>query len=426
MPPHHPQPDRRSQTALLHGICERHAGRFGAPRDRCRAAADRGRHRHCRLPPAGFRSIAMPCSITGSATGSTTKVSGFSAAARRQFQSFSAVVAISAPTLAKPCSPRRRFLRIVLPDQSRRRCGAGTTPNCLSRSRRLADNPDDAGGSSPSNGCCGCFTGCRAGLPVAAWRSTASSSLPPPPMPPTRADLPPQFALRPTVWWCRDAGRQLQCQPARSARPARRGGAGQLSSTAHRAKITTSTGGTGRWSSTSTATSCAPRCQPMLGLDDIGDRLLHPVAAHDPPPPGKEGSSFRAIKDALRLRHGAGPPDQDPGCGQPVAADLGYADTSAFYRAFVGGPAWRRSIIAGAGRAAGDNPTMVDNDGSHSGFRYRPKCDRLFDFRIGDNEEVWPVMIHGRCASCQTTVASRTWPPTGWRGPSQGVERRIP
>ena len=71
-----------------------------------------------------------------------------------------------------------------------------------------------------------------------------------------------------------------------------------------------------------------------LGLDDIAGRLhLSPRTIHRRL--DEEGSSFRTIKDALRrdlalARLGK---SRDPIAR--IAADLGYADTSAFYRAFV-------------------------------------------------------------------------------------------
>ena len=69
-------------------------------------------------------------------------------------------------------------------------------------------------------------------------------------------------------------------------------------------------------------------------LDDIADRLhLSPRTLHRRL--GEEGSSFRAIKDELRrdLALARLTKTSDP-VGR-IAADLGYADTSAFYRACV-------------------------------------------------------------------------------------------
>ncbi|MDR1995311.1 MAG: AraC family transcriptional regulator [Azonexus sp.] len=72
----------------------------------------------------------------------------------------------------------------------------------------------------------------------------------------------------------------------------------------------------------------------MLGLDDIAQRLyLSPRTIHRRLE--AEGSSFRTVKDALRrdLALDRLAKSRDPIA--QVAADLGYADTSAFYRACV-------------------------------------------------------------------------------------------
>ena len=71
-----------------------------------------------------------------------------------------------------------------------------------------------------------------------------------------------------------------------------------------------------------------------LALDEIADRLhLSPRTLHRRL--DEEGASFRAIKDALRrdLALARLSKSQDPIAH--VAADLGYADTSAFYRACI-------------------------------------------------------------------------------------------
>lgn len=71
-----------------------------------------------------------------------------------------------------------------------------------------------------------------------------------------------------------------------------------------------------------------------LSLDDVARQLhLSPRSVHRRL--DEEGSSFRAIKDALRRDMALArlAKTRDPIAA--VAADLGYADTSAFYRAFV-------------------------------------------------------------------------------------------
>ncbi len=71
-----------------------------------------------------------------------------------------------------------------------------------------------------------------------------------------------------------------------------------------------------------------------LALDDIAGRLhLSPRTIHRRLE--EEGSSFRAIKDALRRDMALARLTKTKDPIAQVAADLGYADTSAFYRAFV-------------------------------------------------------------------------------------------
>ena len=71
-----------------------------------------------------------------------------------------------------------------------------------------------------------------------------------------------------------------------------------------------------------------------LSLDDIADRLhLSPRTIHRRLE--EEGSSFRGIKDALRRDLALARLTKTKDSIAQVATDLGYADTSAFYRAFV-------------------------------------------------------------------------------------------
>ncbi|MDP3438547.1 MAG: AraC family transcriptional regulator [Azonexus sp.] len=71
-----------------------------------------------------------------------------------------------------------------------------------------------------------------------------------------------------------------------------------------------------------------------LSLDEIADQLhLSPRTLHRRL--GDEGSSFREIKDALRRDMALARLTKTKDSIAAVAADLGYADTSAFYRAFV-------------------------------------------------------------------------------------------
>ena len=71
-----------------------------------------------------------------------------------------------------------------------------------------------------------------------------------------------------------------------------------------------------------------------LSLDDIADRLhLSPRTVHRRLE--NEGSSFRAIKDALRRDMALSRLTKTRDPIAQIASDLGYTDTSAFYRAFV-------------------------------------------------------------------------------------------
>ncbi|AXS78781.1 AraC family transcriptional regulator [Dechloromonas sp. HYN0024] len=71
-----------------------------------------------------------------------------------------------------------------------------------------------------------------------------------------------------------------------------------------------------------------------LSLDQIADRLyLSPRTIHRRLE--EEGSSFRGIKDALRRDMALARLTKTSDPITKVASDLGYADTSAFYRAFV-------------------------------------------------------------------------------------------
>ena len=71
-----------------------------------------------------------------------------------------------------------------------------------------------------------------------------------------------------------------------------------------------------------------------LCLDEIADRLfLSPRTIHRRLE--EEGSSFRGIKDALRRDMALARLAKTKDSIAKVATDLGYADTSAFYRAFI-------------------------------------------------------------------------------------------
>ncbi len=93
-----------------------------------------------------------------------------------------------------------------------------------------------------------------------------------------------------------------------------------------------------------------------LTLDDIAGRLyLSPRTIHRRLE--EEGSSFRGIKDALRRDMALSRLTKTRDSIAKVAADLGYADTSAFYRAFVDwtGMAPVHYRQKWAGKSAGSN-----------------------------------------------------------------------
>jgi AraC-like DNA-binding protein len=71
-----------------------------------------------------------------------------------------------------------------------------------------------------------------------------------------------------------------------------------------------------------------------LSLEEVADQFhLSPRTTHRRLE--EEGSSFRGIKDALRRDMALSRLTKTRDPIAQVAADLGYADTSAFYRAFV-------------------------------------------------------------------------------------------
>jgi AraC-like DNA-binding protein len=92
------------------------------------------------------------------------------------------------------------------------------------------------------------------------------------------------------------------------------------------------------------------------GLDEIAGRL-HLSARTVHRRLEEEGSSFRAIKDALRRDMALARLGKTRDSIATIAADLGYADPSAFYRAFVGwtgmAPVYYRRQWAG--KPAGSN-----------------------------------------------------------------------
>lgn len=243
---------------------------------------------------------------------------------------------ISAPTLAEALSRSARFLRIVLPDLAvavRRHHAHAEL--LIAESRRLADNPDDAGRIFAFEWLLRMLHGLSCWL---AGRGLALDSVIfPYRRPPHAAD----YAL-------------IFTESSRFA-PTLPGGVGTLVASFNANLLDLPV----RRDETALAnfldgapgkiTTLYRRDREMvirvrdllraalpavLSLDDIGDRLhLSPRTVHRRL--DEEGSSFRAIKDALRrdLALARLTKTRDP--VSQVAADLGYADTSAFYRAFV-------------------------------------------------------------------------------------------
>ncbi len=243
---------------------------------------------------------------------------------------------ISAPTLAEALLRATRFLRIVLPDLAvavRRHHAHAEL--LIAESRRLADNPDDAGRVFAFEWLLRMLHGLSCWL---AGRGLALDSVVfPYRRPPHAAD----YAL-------------IFTEDSRFA-PTLPGGVGTLVASFNAnlldlpirrdeaALANFLDGAPGK------ITTLYRRDREMvirvrdllraalpavLSLNDIGDRLhLSPRTIHRRL--DEEGSSFRAIKDALRrdLALARLTKTRDP--VSQVAADLGYADTSAFYRAFV-------------------------------------------------------------------------------------------
>ncbi|MGV0952072.1 MAG: AraC family transcriptional regulator [Azonexus sp.] len=243
---------------------------------------------------------------------------------------------ISAPTLAEALLRASRFLRIVLPDLAvsvRRRQGMAELQ--ISECRRLDDNPDDAGRIFAFEWLLRLLHGVSCWL---AGRGLALDSVIfPYRRPPHAAD----YAL-------------IFTADSRFA-PTLPGGVGTLVASFNanlldlpirrdEAALTAFLDG-----APGKITTLYRRDRDMvirirdllraalpatLGLEDIAARLhLSPRTIHRRLE--EEDSSFRGIKDALRRDLALARLTKTRDSVAQVAADLGYADTSAFYRAFV-------------------------------------------------------------------------------------------
>jgi AraC-like DNA-binding protein len=243
---------------------------------------------------------------------------------------------ISAPTLAEALLRAARFLRIVLPDlvvAVRRHQGHAEL--LISESRRLADNPDDAGRVFAFEWLLRMLHGLSCWL---AGRGLALDSVIfPYRRPPHAADYALIFTANsrfaPTLpggvgTLVASFNANLLDLPVRRDEAALAsfldGAPGKITTLYRR----------DREMVIRVRDLLRAAMPAMLGLEDIGARLhLSPRTIHRRL--GEEGSSFRAIKDALRRDMALARLTKTRDAVSQVAADLGYADTSAFYRAFV-------------------------------------------------------------------------------------------
>ncbi len=243
---------------------------------------------------------------------------------------------ISAPTLAEALSRCARFLRIVLPDLAVAiRRHQAHAELLIGESRRLADDPDDAGRVFAFEWLLRMLHGLSCWL---AGRGLALDSVIfPYRRPPHAADYALIFTERsrfaPTLpggvgTLVASFNANLLDLPVRRDEAALAnfldGAPGKITTLYRR----------DREMVIRVRDLLRTALPAVLSLDDIGDRLhLSPRTIHRRL--DEEGSSFRAIKDALRrdLALARLTKTRDP--VSQVAADLGYADTSAFYRAFV-------------------------------------------------------------------------------------------
>lgn len=243
---------------------------------------------------------------------------------------------ISAPTLAEALLRATRFLRIVLPDLAVAvRRHQSHAELLIGESRRLADNPDDAGRVFAFEWLLRMLHGLSCWL---AGRGLALDSVIfPYRRPPHAADYALIFTANsrfaPTLpggvgTLVASFNANLLDLPVRRDETALAsfldGAPGKITTLYRR----------DREMVIRVRDLLRAALPTMLGLEDISDRLhLSPRTIHRRL--GEEGSSFRAIKDALRRDMALARLTKTRDAVSQVAADLGYADTSAFYRAFV-------------------------------------------------------------------------------------------
>lgn len=243
---------------------------------------------------------------------------------------------LSAPTLAEALSRASRFLHIVLPDLAVSvRRSHGRAELVIAETRKLADNPDDAGRVFAFEWLLRLLHGLSCWL---AGRGIALDNVIFPYRKPAHsADYPLIFTedsrFAPTVpggtgTLVASFNANLLDLPIRRDEAALatflEGAPGKITTLYRR----------DREMVIRVRDLLRTALPATLSLDEIAKRLhLSPRTIHRRLE--EEGSSFRAIKDALRRDMALSRLTKTRDSISQVAADLGYADNSAFYRAFV-------------------------------------------------------------------------------------------
>ena len=243
---------------------------------------------------------------------------------------------LSAPTLAEALSRASRFLHIVLPDLAVSvRRSHGRAELVIAETRKLADNPDDAGRVFAFEWLLRLLHG------LSCWLAGRGIALDhvifPYRRPAHSADYPLIFTedsrFAPTVpggtgTLVASFNANLLDLPIRRDEAALatflEGAPGKITTLYRR----------DREMVIRVRDLLRTALPATLSLDEIAKRLhLSPRTIHRRLE--EEGSSFRAIKDALRRDMALSRLTKTRDSISQVAADLGYADNSAFYRAFV-------------------------------------------------------------------------------------------
>ena len=243
---------------------------------------------------------------------------------------------LSAPTLAEALSRASRFLHIVLPDLAVSvRRSHGRAELVIAETRKLADNPDDAGRVFAFEWLLRLLHG------LSCWLAGRGIALDhvifPYRRPAHSADYPLIFTedsrFAPTVpggtgTLVASFNANLLDLPIRRDEAALatflEGAPGKITTLYRR----------DRGMVIRVRDLLRTALPATLSLDEIAKRLhLSPRTIHRRLE--EEGSSFRAIKDALRRDMALSRLTKTRDSISQVAADLGYADNSAFYRAFV-------------------------------------------------------------------------------------------